>query len=124
LTEKVKGNSNAVQGQSLDNLLDGSLSIYERSSTGHKLLSWDASLNEESASDFERIAGEVVVGREENETSLPRTIKQPSQGPQCSTGSYTKRMAYRRGVCHVDGKFMCLSVNCKSLISSNILYAN
>jgi hypothetical protein len=46
LTEKLKGNSNVVQGQSLDNLLDGHLSMYERSSTRIKLHSRDASLNE------------------------------------------------------------------------------
>jgi hypothetical protein len=39
--------------------------MYEGSSTRHKLLSRDASLNEGSSSDFERIAGEVGVGREE-----------------------------------------------------------
>jgi hypothetical protein len=45
--------------------------MYERPSTRHKLLSRDASLNEGSASDFERIAGEVVVGREEMKRACP-----------------------------------------------------
>jgi hypothetical protein len=71
LTEKVKGNSDAVKGMSLDNLLDGHLSMYERSSTRHKLISRNASLNEGSASDDEGIAGEVVGSPEEMKRSCP-----------------------------------------------------
>jgi hypothetical protein len=65
---------------SLDNLLDGHLTMYERSSTRHKLLSRDASLNEGSASDFERIAGEVVGGRQEMKRACPVPSSKHAKG--------------------------------------------
>jgi hypothetical protein len=56
---------------SLDNRLDGHLSMYERSSTQHKLLARNASRNVGNASDFERIAGEVVGGWQEIKRACP-----------------------------------------------------
>jgi hypothetical protein len=50
---------------SLDNMLDGRLSMNERSSTQHKQLSRNASLNEGNVPDFELIASEVVGSRQE-----------------------------------------------------------
>jgi hypothetical protein len=65
LTEVVKGNVDAVQGMSLENVLDGHLSMYEHSSAQQKILSCNASLRGRTAMDVEGITGEVESTRQE-----------------------------------------------------------
>jgi hypothetical protein len=51
--------------------MDGHLSMYERSSTRHKILSSNASVNERSASDDEGIANDVESTRQEMKRACP-----------------------------------------------------
>jgi hypothetical protein len=71
MSEVVKGNVDAVQGMSLENVLDGHLSMYELSSAHPKIHSCNASLRGRGAMEVEGITGEVESTRQELKRSCP-----------------------------------------------------
>jgi hypothetical protein len=71
LTEVVKGNVDAVQGMSLENVSDGHFSMYEHTSAQQKLLPCNASPRERTAMNVEGTTGEVESTRQEMKRACP-----------------------------------------------------